>query len=44
MGFRPQPDIEKSLIFVDENAEHYENNSYIKNLNQYLDVCMYTIE
>jgi len=36
LGFRPQPDMEKNLILVDKNADNYENDAFIKNLNQYL--------
>jgi hypothetical protein len=39
LGFRPQTNVEKNLILVDKNIPNYGNDSFIKNLNQYLAVC-----
>jgi hypothetical protein len=39
LGFRPQLNVEKNLIFVDKNINRYENEPSIKNLKQYLAVC-----
>lgn len=38
LGYRPQPDPGKNLIFVDKNGDVSDSNPYIKNLNQYLEI------
>jgi len=39
LGFRPQPEVDKNLIFVQKNAPLGTPNPYVKNLDQYLQVC-----
>ena len=41
MGFRPQPNVLENLIHVNQTTDNYDSDPYIKNLNQYLQVCMY---
>jgi len=38
LGFRPQPDNQKNLVFVDKNPKNNENEPFIKNLKQYLEI------
>lgn len=38
LGFRPQPDVEKSLIYVTKTGITSEPNQYAKSLDQYLSV------
>jgi hypothetical protein len=39
LGFRPQPDVGKNLIFVDKNTDNYQADPYFRSLTQYLGVC-----
>ena len=39
LGFRPQPKPDRNLVFVDKDVPPMEN-IYIKNLDQYLKICM----
>ena len=39
LGFRPQPDVEKSLIYVTKTGVTSEPNPYAQSLDQYLSVC-----
>jgi hypothetical protein len=39
LGFRPQPEVDKNLILVQKNAPFGTPSPYVKNLDQYLQVC-----
>jgi hypothetical protein len=39
LGFRPQPEVDKSLILVNKNGKPNERNPYATSLDQYLQVC-----
>jgi len=38
LGFRPQPEVDKNLIFVDKNSDDFTDNLYVRSLDQYLNV------
>jgi len=44
LGFRPQPYIEKNIIIVNTKTNEGVNDTYVKSLEQYLQICKEKLE